>query len=199
MLRDKLLTDRYRSYLDRLLRLGEGTDPRQSRSRAIGAGALYLSRFTELRALWRSLDSDFGRGVWSASRSRHSRTDYDLCDACPICRWCKAVGAAAQLIIAVRHRECFGRYPRGIWLPECGYVDGLDELLAELDLRYFFLDARTDVCATASAARAACADFHPRWRGGVWSRPDVIKAGVVVDGRLSRRRCVSGILSRHRL
>ena len=59
MLRDKLLTDRYRSYLDRLLRLGEEeltrakADPAQSE-----LVRFYLSRFTELRALWRSLDSD---------------------------------------------------------------------------------------------------------------------------------------------
>lgn len=48
----------------------------------------------------------------------------------------------AQLRAAVEnYRKHFGRAPRGIWLPECGYVPGVDRLLAEQNLRYFFLDA----------------------------------------------------------
>ena len=31
----------------------------------------------------------------------------------------------AQILVARDHyRACFGRDPRGIWLPECAYVDG---------------------------------------------------------------------------
>jgi 1,4-alpha-glucan branching enzyme len=39
------------------------------------------------------------------------------------------------------YRKHFGRAPRGIWLPECAYAPGLDAVLAEEGLRYFFLDA----------------------------------------------------------
>ena len=34
----------------------------------------------------------------------------------------------------------FGKRPQGIWLPECGYVEGVDALLARSGLRYFFTD-----------------------------------------------------------
>ena len=34
----------------------------------------------------------------------------------------------------------FGRRPQGIWLPECGYVPGIDEVLGEARIRYFFVD-----------------------------------------------------------
>src|SRR5262245_36786469 len=34
----------------------------------------------------------------------------------------------------------FGRRPQGIWLAECGYVPGVDELLRDSGLRYFFMD-----------------------------------------------------------
>jgi 1,4-alpha-glucan branching enzyme len=47
-----------------------------------------------------------------------------------------------QLRTAVaNYRKHFGRAPRGIWLPECAYAPGLDRLLAENGLEFFFLDA----------------------------------------------------------
>lgn len=36
----------------------------------------------------------------------------------------------------------FGRLPRGLWLPECGYRPGLEEYLAELNIRYTFVDTQ---------------------------------------------------------
>jgi 1,4-alpha-glucan branching enzyme len=47
----------------------------------------------------------------------------------------------AQISMAVRtHRRIFGRHPRGIWLPECGYKPGLDRILKEFGIEYFFLE-----------------------------------------------------------
>jgi 1,4-alpha-glucan branching enzyme len=37
-------------------------------------------------------------------------------------------------------RRAFGRQPRGIWLAECAYARGVDCLLAEQGVEYFFLD-----------------------------------------------------------
>ncbi len=49
---------------------------------------------------------------------------------------------SAQIRVAVQHhKERFGEFPRGIWLPECGFYPGLDEALREAGLNYFFLDA----------------------------------------------------------
>lgn len=45
------------------------------------------------------------------------------------------VDAALQL-----HESFFGRKPAGFWLPECGYQPGLDDLLGEYGLGYFFVD-----------------------------------------------------------
>ena len=48
----------------------------------------------------------------------------------------------AQILIGCDyHRECFGRAPEGIWLPECGYVPRVDSLLQEANLRWFVVDA----------------------------------------------------------
>ena len=46
-----------------------------------------------------------------------------------------------QLKITVRaFEEAFGKRPRGLWLPECGYFEGLDAILAEYGFKYFFLE-----------------------------------------------------------
>ncbi|SHK69150.1 glycoside hydrolase family 57 protein [Fibrobacter sp. UWEL] len=46
-----------------------------------------------------------------------------------------------QLDVTVRCFErAFGRKPKGVWLPECGYFTGLDKYLAEFGLQYFFLE-----------------------------------------------------------
>lgn len=34
----------------------------------------------------------------------------------------------------------FGRRPKGIWLPECGYTPGIDEMLRDAGIKYFFTD-----------------------------------------------------------
>ena len=48
----------------------------------------------------------------------------------------------AQVKVAVSHYETvFGRKPAGIWLPECGYHPGHDEIFKESGLRYFFTDS----------------------------------------------------------
>src|SRR5258708_88946 len=45
----------------------------------------------------------------------------------------------AQIEIGCREFERhFGRRPKGIWLPECAYAPGVDELLAESGNSYFF-------------------------------------------------------------
>jgi 1,4-alpha-glucan branching enzyme len=47
----------------------------------------------------------------------------------------------AQIEIGCREFERhFGRRPKGIWLPECGYTPGIDELLRDAGLKYFFTD-----------------------------------------------------------
>ncbi len=47
----------------------------------------------------------------------------------------------AQIFTARDHyRSCFGRDPRGIWLPECAYIAGVETFLQEANIRWFILD-----------------------------------------------------------
>ncbi|OGX68620.1 MAG: glycosyl transferase family 1, partial [Paenibacillus sp. RIFOXYA1_FULL_44_5] len=47
----------------------------------------------------------------------------------------------AQIAQGVQtYQEAFGVKPQGIWLPECGYREGLDDILADYGIHYFFTD-----------------------------------------------------------
>lgn len=47
-----------------------------------------------------------------------------------------------QIDLAVRsYEKHFGKKPKGIWLAECAYYDGLDRILAKYGIEYFFLDS----------------------------------------------------------
>jgi 1,4-alpha-glucan branching enzyme len=47
----------------------------------------------------------------------------------------------AQILTARDHyRSCFGCDPRGIWLPECAYFEGVEKVLQEANLRWFITD-----------------------------------------------------------
>ncbi len=47
----------------------------------------------------------------------------------------------AQMEVALKaYREVFGSGPEGFWLPECGFIPGLDQVLKDHGLRYFLLD-----------------------------------------------------------
>lgn len=143
MLRDDLLKRRYTAYLDRLLLLGDDELRRTAGEPVYHELArFYLQRFTGLRDLYHRLGGDVVAGFRELQDSGHLEiiTVAATHGYMPVIR--EPAARRAQLVVAVKnYRECFGRYPRGIWLPECGYSDGLDHLLAELDLRYFFMDA----------------------------------------------------------
>jgi 1,4-alpha-glucan branching enzyme len=48
----------------------------------------------------------------------------------------------AQVMMAVHeHERIFGHKPRGMWIPECAFYPGLDTILAEAGVRYFFVDS----------------------------------------------------------
>ena len=79
--------------------------------------------------------------------------------------------AKAQVQIAVDHyRQTFDRAPKGIWLPECGYIHGVDEILKSAGLQYFFMDTHGILYA------------DPRPRYGVFA-PLYCPSGVAAFGR----------------
>ncbi|MGM0518485.1 MAG: glycoside hydrolase family 57 protein [Campylobacterota bacterium] len=47
-----------------------------------------------------------------------------------------------QIEVAVEsHKRHFKKAPKGIWLPECAYYEGLDEILKDNEIEFFFMDS----------------------------------------------------------
>jgi len=143
MLTDDLLKERSAAYLDQLIDLAEHeierTRPEPHYQRL---AEMYRDRFASLRHTWRCHDGDLvrafralqDRGVLEVITATATHAFFPLLDR----NW---VALRAQVHTAADlYEEHFGRRTRGMWLGECGFVPGVDELLREAAVRYFFVD-----------------------------------------------------------
>jgi 1,4-alpha-glucan branching enzyme len=143
MLTDDLLKLRYAEHLDGLIELAgrelERTRPEPHYHRL---ARLYADRFHSLRHTWRShagnLVQAFRRlqdgGCLEVITSTATHAFFPALD-----RHWPALRAQVRVAADLYERH-FDRRPAGMWLGECGYVPGVDELLREAGVRYFFVD-----------------------------------------------------------
>lgn len=144
MLRNELLVERYSRRLAKLLDLAE-REVRRTRGdeRFEGTARMYRDQLAEVAELWhrrwdRDLVGAFGR------MQDEGLLEIITCSATHAFLPLLAVEpeyARAQVRAGVKsYRHHFGVNPPGIWLPECGYMTGLDQLLADEGLVYFIVD-----------------------------------------------------------
>ncbi len=145
MLDDDLLRRRYVRHLDLLCELA-AKEVRRTRHQPkfYDTALMYRQRFEKARKSYR----DRWKQDLVGAFQRFQRLDkLEIITSAathgylPLLRFNPAAARAQVLIAVANHSERFGQPPQGIWLPECGYYPGLDEVLKEGNLRYFFLDA----------------------------------------------------------
>ena len=145
MLSDPLLRLRYARHLDNLRALARkevgrtaSHDPQYH-----PAARQFDERLGETARLWEEV---YSRGVVGAFAEMQEAgvVEINTCAAThgflPLVSTVEARRAQIQVAV-VNYRKHFGRKPRGIWLPECAYAEGVETLLAEVGLEYFFADA----------------------------------------------------------
>jgi 1,4-alpha-glucan branching enzyme len=162
MLLDPLLRERYARHLDGLIDLAEKEIHRTHWDRAFREQAwMYHDRFAgagnvaAIRGQPRGrVPAVSGRGLHrNHHHRRHART-------AAAHRRPSAVSVRAQILTARDHyRSCFGRDPRGIWLPECAYAEGVEQFLQEANIRWFTLDTHGILHATPPRATAPSRRF----------------------------------------
>jgi 1,4-alpha-glucan branching enzyme len=143
MLRDPLLMERYARHLDLSIELAHReVDRLQGQPDFLRTAIMYRDKLTATRDTFRR----YGGNLLQAFREVQDAGGLELiaCTAThlffPLAdrNW---AAMRAQVRIACEHHEAhFGRRPPGMWLAECGYVRGADELLREEGVRYFFVD-----------------------------------------------------------
>ncbi|MFC4767612.1 1,4-alpha-glucan branching protein domain-containing protein [Effusibacillus consociatus] len=143
MLTDELLQSRYLKHLDRLLELAEKEVVRTADSPEFNRLAVdYLEKFRRIQEFYLQYDGnliaafrelqELGKLEIVTSGATHSFL--------PLVMTEEAI--RAQIHTAVELYEAhFGRPPKGIWLPECGYAPHLDPILKECGIEYFFTDS----------------------------------------------------------
>jgi 1,4-alpha-glucan branching enzyme len=143
MLLDPLLQQRYERHLNGLINLAEKEIHRAHWDRAFRELAwMYHHRFTTIRDAW-----DFHRGdLVAAFRKFQDEGRIEIITTAATHGLLPLLAnhppsIRAQIFTARDHyRACFGRDPRGIWLPECAYISGVETFLQEANIRWFILD-----------------------------------------------------------
>jgi 1,4-alpha-glucan branching enzyme len=174
MLCDPLLQDRYLKHINKLIELSHREIERtawqpQFQSLAI----MYLNHFCRCREMF----DKYKRNLAMAFKNLQDLGKLEIitCAAThgylPLMDICRE-SVRAQFKVAVSHYESvFGRKPKGIWLPECGYQPGHDELMKEAGLKYFFTDSHGVLHGT------------PRPKYGVFAPVYCRGSGVACFGR----------------
>ncbi len=173
MLTDPLLQHRYVRHISKLIELAEKEIDRTRNQPEFNPIAhMYRDMFRNARTVF---EEKYGSNLVNAFKKFQDLGKLEIitCAAThgylPLMLNRKAV--RAQIMIAVdHHKKHFGKAPKGIWLPECGYYAGLDEILKEAGIRFFFTDSH--------------GIFHasPRPKYGVYA-PVYCRSGVAAFGR----------------
>jgi 1,4-alpha-glucan branching enzyme len=144
MLRDELLQSRYLKYLHRLLELAENEIIRTREQPEFQKLARLYRRF--FRNTLNTYQDQYQCDLLTAFKKYHAAGTLELIT-------CAATHGFLPLLnvseTAVRNQikigiETFksnlGFSPTGFWLPECAYYPGLERLLGEAGINYFFVD-----------------------------------------------------------
>ncbi len=144
MLGDPLLMSRYREHLERLIELAERECGHHPETTRIGKIArMYRERFLGARRfIYETCDGT----LLTSFRDLSDSGELEVITCTATHGFLPLMGdegaKRAQIRVGVEsYRRLFGRSPRGIWLGECAYDEGIDRYLAEAGVEYFFLES----------------------------------------------------------
>ncbi|MCX7964718.1 MAG: DUF1957 domain-containing protein [Candidatus Sumerlaea chitinivorans] len=145
MLTDDLLQTRYVRHIERLIELAEKECVRtRFQPEFYPLAQMYLRKFTECR---RVFVDQYQRNIVQGFKALQDAGKLEIitCGAThgfmPLMEINKNAVRAQVAVGRQAYEVAFGRPPRGIWNGECGYYPGLDEVLAQNGIRFFFVDA----------------------------------------------------------
>ncbi len=174
MLSDELLQNRYIKHIESLIELSEKEIERTKWEPAFNSLAhMYNKKFLEARAIFVDL---YHRNLVNGFKKFQDSGNLEVitCGAThgflPLMEINRAATRAQIKIAAADYERHFGRRPRGIWLPECGFNPGDDQILKDEGIRFFIMDTHGILHAS------------PRPKYGVFA-PIYTKSGVAAFGR----------------
>ncbi len=173
MLKDPLLQERYLRYINKMIGLIEKEVTRTKFEPDFNRVAvMYREKFHHARHM---LEQKYNRDIIEGFRQIQDAGKLEIitCGAThgffPLMLTENEVNAQVKTAVD-SYTEHFGRKPRGIWLPECGYVPGHDEILKKHGIKYFITDTHGILYGS------------PGPRYGIFA-PVFCKSGVAAFGR----------------
>jgi 1,4-alpha-glucan branching enzyme len=174
MFNDGLLRERYLRHLNRLIDLtGREIERTRGQGEFHDLAWMYHLRFQRARYLF---EERYGKNLCGAFAKFQDLGVVELMTCAATHGFLPLMeehpwAVRAQILTARDHyTKCFGRPPRGIWLPECAYFPGVEKFLQEADIRWFILDTHGILYG------------DPRPRHGIYA-PVFTPSGVAAFGR----------------
>jgi 1,4-alpha-glucan branching enzyme len=142
MLTSECVQERYLSHLTQLMALSRREQIRlQGNSEFYPLAVYYEQRFEQIRSTWLSYGGDLTKAFANlaangsleliTTTATHAFLPYVLTEE----------AVRAQIAMGVQsHEEIFGIRAQGMWLPECAYRPGVDDILREYGVQYSFVD-----------------------------------------------------------
>ncbi|MGG1661643.1 1,4-alpha-glucan branching protein domain-containing protein [Brevibacillus sp. NRS-1366] len=180
MLDDELIQTRFQTHLAKTIELaGKEVKRTANLPQEHRVAKMYLERFRMIASYCRKLDYRLIGGLKRVQES--GCVELITCAAThsflPFVETEEAI--RAQLLVGIdTHERILGQRPNGIWLPECGYTPGLDRLLKEAGLRYFFVDSHTINYATPTPRRGLYAPLFTPHDVAAFARDEVASRQV---------------------
>ncbi|MCP4652881.1 MAG: DUF1957 domain-containing protein [Candidatus Omnitrophica bacterium] len=174
MLDDGLLKDRYLRHLNNMITLCEGEIDRHRFDPSFHRVALmYYHRFTRTRD---KFVNNYDRNLIAEFKKYQDRGVLEIitCGAThgflPLLRVNKEAARAQIRVGANSYRKFFGTNPKGIWLPECGYYEGVDKFLKEEGIKYFLTETHGIVFADPRPKFGVYSGYYTKNKVGVFAR-----------------------------
>jgi 1,4-alpha-glucan branching enzyme len=144
MLDDIHLMEKYDRYLETLIELGHKEVIRTKDSEYENIAKFYLYFFTQTKEFF---DGFLNGNVLNGYRYFYDKNKIEVitCGAThgflPLLSVNKEAVNAQIKLAKLSHEKHFNKSPKGIWLPECAYYDGLDVILNQNGIEFFIMDA----------------------------------------------------------
>ncbi|MEA1917435.1 MAG: 1,4-alpha-glucan branching protein domain-containing protein [Campylobacterota bacterium] len=164
MLNDSHLMYKYKEHLDRQIELGEKEVIRNQDSEYFRNIALYYRHFyIETKKFFEGfLKSNVLNGYRFFNDL--GKIEVITCGAThgflPLLNDNKRAVEVQIEVAVASHTKLFNKPPKGIWLAECAYYDGLDEILSANGIEFFFVDSHALVYGKPSAQNGVYAPTY---------------------------------------
>ena len=156
MLADKLIEERYTRHLENLYELAKKiARVSEAAPEFNDAAEMYVRNLSAALDLW---NNKYQRNLVNAFRELQNEGVLEIitCGAThgflPLISTLESKRAQIEIAVA-NYKKHFARNPRGIWLPECAYETGLENLLKDAGIEYFIGDSHAILYASRAAFR----------------------------------------------